>query len=250
MVDSKTISTVTKVCLDKLVFESAVQEDEYYYASVPLCVVDVVFSIGVRYESVQNTVKHLCRNYNIQQTANNRQGIPDETEQLSTTEFLNLFGDKTSEQLATDVFNNRQRTSSRNGILKAEAVVRFLNILKDFNVEYFQHIPRLINNSSFELCIKAIPGQRSGISLKYFFMLAGSDDLIKPDRMIIRFLQSATGQIFDLDKCQTILYGVTTELNQQGHKLTPKLLDNIIWNYQRKAETQKATLTTKFSCGS
>ena len=37
--------------------------------------------------------------------------------------------------------------------------------------------------------MRAIPGQRSGISLTYFFMLAGSDDLVKPDRMLGRFLR-------------------------------------------------------------
>ena len=64
-------------------------------------------------------------------------------------------------------------------------------------------------------------------------MLAGTDDFIKPDRMIIRFLQDATGQKLNLEQCQTTLFAVTGELNKQGYKLTPKQLDNLIWNYQR-----------------
>lgn len=234
MADFQTITTVTKFCVDNLTLDAKLGE-EYYKASMPLCVVDAVFSIGVRYEAVKNAIQRLCSYYDIQQYAKSRPKVPDVGQQVSTTDFLRLFGGKRPEQLANEVFINRQRTSTRNGILKAEALIRFLEVLKDFNAEYFQDIPRLIEDFSFERCIKAIPGQGSGTSLKYFFMLAGSDDLIKPDRMILRFLHSATGRIFALEQCQIVLYGVASELNKQGYNLTPRLLDNIIWNYQRTA---------------
>jgi hypothetical protein len=64
-------------------------------------------------------------------------------------------------------------------------------------------------------------------------MLAGSKDLIKPDRMVIRFLQNASGKKFNLQDCQTVLSAVTLELNIKGYDLTPQLVDNAIWNYQR-----------------
>lgn len=47
------------------------------------------------------------------------------------------------------------------------------------------------DSARFEADVRAIPGQGSGISLQYFWMLAGSDDFIKPDRMVLRFLQAA-----------------------------------------------------------
>ncbi len=234
MTDVQTITTVTKFCVDNLKLDAKLG-DEYYKASMPLCVVEAVFSIGVRYEGVKNTIQRLCNYYCIQQDAKDKRTISSIGDQLSTTGCLKLFGDKTPEQLANEVFRNRQRTSTRNAILKAEAVIKFLKVLKDFNAEYFQDIPRLIEDESFEYCIKSIPGQGSGTSLKYFFMLAGSDDLIKPDRMILRFLHRAIGQILSLEQCQIILYGVANELNKQGYNLTPRLLDNIIWNYQRTA---------------
>lgn len=234
MANGQTISTVTKACIDNLVLDTELG-DEYYKASMPLCVVDAVFSISVNYESVKNAIQRLCSYYNIQQCARNKPIVPDIDAQLSTTDFLQLFGDKTPEQLANEVFRNRQRTSTRNGILKAEAVIRFLKVLKDFKAEYFQDIPGLIEDESFERCIKSIPGQGSGTSLKYFFMLAGSDDLIKPDRMILRFLHGATGQIFSLEQCQIVLNRVVSELNKQGYNLTPRRLDYIIWNYQRNS---------------
>ena len=42
----------------------------------------------------------------------------------------------------------------------------------------------------YESKIKRIPGQRSWISLQYFYMLARSDEVIKPDRMVIRYLEN------------------------------------------------------------
>jgi len=228
------IFKTTEYCIDRLVdLETAHLEKEYYYASMPLCVVDSVFSIGVRYEGVTNTVEHLCEYYQIGQRAKRKATIPKVEDQISTTDFLKLFGDTPVQRLAEYAYNNRQRTSVKNGILKADAVIRFLSVLKDFGVEYYQDIPKIAINSSFEFCIKNIPGQGSGISLKYFLMLSGNDKLIKPDRMIIRFLQDATNAKFNLLQCEKLLVDVTLELNKRGYKITPKLLDRLIWNYQR-----------------
>lgn len=54
----------------------------------------------------------------------------------------------------------------------------------------------------FEAEITQIPCQRSGISLRYLYMLAGSEEFIKPDRMINRFVYEATGKLLALKKLQ------------------------------------------------
>lgn len=234
MTDSKTINLITQYCIDNLDLEGSGKGWEYYYASLPLCAVDSIFSIGVRYEGVTNTIERLTNYYDIDIRAKRKNKIPEIKDQISTTEFLNLFGDDTIEFLTTQVFKNKQRTSTASGILKVEATIKFIKVLKDFSVEYYQDIEKVINNKSFDFCIKNIPGQSSGISLKYFFMLAGSKDLIKPDRMVIRFLQTASGgHKYNLADCQTVLSAVTLELKKQGYDLTPQLVDNAIWNYQR-----------------
>jgi len=233
MTDTKTIEIITKYSLVNLDLKGSGKGWEYYYASMPLCVVDSVFSIGVKYEGVTNTVSRLVKYYNIGNRAKRKHTIPDKKDQISTTKFLSLFGDNKAEFLSKEVFGNKQRTSTTNGILKVEAVLRFLNVLKDFNIEYYQDIEKVINNNSFDFCIKNIPGQKSGISLKYFLMLSGSKDLIKPDRMVLRFLETATGKKYSLDDCQTVLTAVTNEINKLGYDLTPQLLDNAIWNFQR-----------------
>jgi hypothetical protein len=139
----------------------------------------------------------------------------------------------TTDELAEKIFQNKQRTSTKNGIKKSEAVLMFLRVLIKYKVESFKDLDKITTNDKFENEIREIPGQKSGISLKYFFMLAGSEDLIKPDRMIIRFLEHESGKKLSLNDCQLVLTEVNKNLNEMGFKITPKKLDNLIWNYQR-----------------
>lgn len=206
-----------------------VLQAEYNYGHLPLCAIDSVFSIGVRYEGVQNVIKRFCDYYKIDRFSSKNE--------LTTTDILVLIEQMSIIELTEKVFQNRQRTSANNGILKSEAVLLFLRVLRKFKVENFSDIEKIINSEQFENEIKKIPGQKSGISLKYFFMLAGSDDLIKPDRMILRFLENITGQKLSLNNCQLILTAVTERLKNKGFNITAKKLDNLIWSYQRTLQT-------------
>ncbi|PQA60222.1 hypothetical protein [Siphonobacter curvatus] len=229
-----TIDSITDFCLQKLDFSNPKLDPEYYYAHLPLCVVDSVFSMGVKYESVRNVVRRmeplvghtLFRDYGSLPT--------DPAQQISVAVFLEKIEHESPEKLALEIYQNKQRTSTQNGILKAEAVSRFLRVLNDFDVQYFQDVPRLITNADFEQQIKRIPGQASGICLSYFFMLAGNDQLIKPDRMVLAFLEAITAKTVILQEAQLILEEVSSQLVLKGYEMNPRLLDNLIWNYQRK----------------
>lgn len=198
---------------------------EFHYKHLPLCVIDSVFSIGVKYETVQNAIDRFCEHFKIDKFSN--------SDELTTSEFLKLMECQSIEELTNNIYQNRQRTSSRNGILKSEAVISFLRVLQEFKIERLSNISKIITDAKFESEIKKIPGQNSGISLTYFFMLAGSDELIKPDRMIVRFLENISGEKVSLNDCQVILSEVANQLKEDGFNITPKKLDNLIWNYQR-----------------
>jgi|WetSurMetagenome_2_1015567.scaffolds.fasta_scaffold31531_2 hypothetical protein len=223
------IDKITKVCNGILANNKDFQlADEYDYGHLVLCVIDSVFSIGVRYQSVKNTINHFCDYYKIEKFPKN--------EELTNSHILKLMDLYTTDELTEKIFQNKQRTSTKNGIRKSEAVLMFLRVLIKYKVESFKDLDKIITNDKFENEIREIPGQKSGISLKYFFMLAGSEDLIKPDRMIIRFLEHESGKKLSLNDCQLVLTEVSKNLNEMGFKITPKKLDNLIWNYQR---TQK-----------
>ena len=226
VITNDTIDKITKVC--KVIFADNKDyqlADEYDYGHLILCVIDSVFSIGVRYQSVKNTINHFCDYYKIEKFTKKND--------LTNSYILQLMEQSTIDELTEMVFQNKQRTSSVNGIRKSQAVLLFLKTIIKYKVESFKDLDKILNNDKFENEIREIPGQKSGISLKYFFMLAGSEDLIKPDRMIIRFLEHETGKKLSLNDCQLVLTEVSKNLNEIGFKITPKKLDNLIWNYQR-----------------
>lgn len=82
--------------------------------------------------------------------------------------------------------------------------------------------------------IRAIPGQSSGISLKYFLMLAGYDGAIKPDRMVVRFVADALGRdVVTPDFAETLVLSALKVLSSQVPGLTATMLDYGIWLHQR-----------------
>lgn len=210
-----------------------------HYQSITLCVIDAVYSIGVRFQSVERVINRYCQHFGLTRFRVDSANLPPTNSQQSISELCRKMEEIGIETFANEIFSNKQRTSTKNGILKAEAVYRFATVLKRHNGEYLQDVPGLRADTSLECDIREIPGQRSGISLKAFFMLAGSDDLIKPDRMILRFLHTAIGRIVTLDEAQTLLSQATDYLKPKYPALTPRLFDLVIWDYQRQQGTAK-----------
>ena len=220
-------------CEKHLDLEDAKLDEEYYYQSLPLCVIDAVYSIGVRYSSTRKVVIRFCEKYNLKRIRSSKDVLPKFFEQFSTTSFLEELSKYSYEELAESIFKNKQRTSTRNGVLKSEAVIRFAEILQKFGGEYFQNRDNFIGKNEFEREIRKLPGQKSGISVRYFYMLAGSNDFIKPDRMINRFIEERTGKKLSISESQELIEKTQKILSKEYDNLTPRLLDNLIWNFQR-----------------
>jgi hypothetical protein len=209
--------------------------DEYRYASLPLCVVDAVFSIGVRYTSTQKVVSNLCEYAGWTRFFASREARG--AGEYGIGDLNSMFDKFGAEGMAESVFQNRQRTSSRSGILKAEAVLLYcrtlikagINDFPDLDVERREHA---------EAIILGLPGQSSGIAFDYFIMLAGDDNLIKPDRMVQRYVAHA----LDLDsvpqprQAAILVRLAAKELRTRGQLWTPLSLDNAIWRHQSKHE--------------
>jgi hypothetical protein len=129
---------------------------------------------------------------------------------------------------------NRQRTSSRNGILKADAVVRFAKALHEAGVEDFPDIRDAARAERASHAVHFMPGQGSGLSFDYLLMLAGDDSYVKPDRMLCRFVAEAAGQAeISPHSARDAVVAACRDLASEFPNLTPRLLDHLIWSYQR-----------------
>lgn len=217
-----------------LTLATASLADEYFYQSLPLAVIDAVWSIGVRYGGVQRVVARYCEHSGLRKLRADRSSLPSRSEQEPVSAFCERIEQIGPAAMAITVFANRQRTSSRSGILKAEAVYRFACALRTHGIDYFQDAPPAAGNVDLERTIRGIPGQGSGISLGYFWMLVGSDEFIKPDRMIRRFLESVLQRPVSSSEAQILLHDAAQRLRALHPHLTPRLLDHEVWKHQRE----------------
>lgn len=131
------------------------------YEEVGLAVLDAVWSPSSSYK---NTVRPLVGRY--------RAWRPSANMDSAANLIAAIDGAGGPERFAAEVVCNRQRTSSRNGILKAEAVRSCAQVLVDASVATRMSIcqadAELLETVRGAWC--GVRGQRSGITLRYLQM--------------------------------------------------------------------------------
>lgn len=202
--------------------------DEYYYTCLPLCLLDAVFSIGVTYSSTRNTVRRYCDKYGISCYDRTKREL-DFPHTISDL-ICNIEAVGAADFAAT-VLENEQRTSSRNGILKAQAVLDCAKVFQQNGIENLRDFNSKMN-TSIENEFLAVKGQSSGISLKYLKMLCGDEANLKPDRHIVNFLNARCGMSVNKDNAGAVMKTILDELAKRYSNLTMRKLDFVIWQYQ------------------
>lgn len=238
--------------------------DEYFYQHLGLCVIDSVFSINTNYKATQNVIERYSLYSNIEtfRRSEVKNSIPIKQQQKSISEFIEFLNNSLYEckcntkencdnscinchKFANDILKNLQRTSTTNGILKICAVKQFLQTLKQNKIEYFQDLHEIFNDHE-KICklekeVRSIRGQKKGTSFKYFLMLSGKDDLIKPDRMIKSYLASILNlneERLSDEQCFFLLSKSFQHL-QNDYLTSLRQYDHIIWDYQRSKNKSK-----------
>ena len=199
---------------------------EYFYSCLPLCLLDAIYSIGVRYQSTQNVVKRYCEMTHIEEYREN-----DSREEINHTldNLLEIIEEQGGpKSFAENIVKNKQRTSSKNGILKSEAVKECASCLKSSGITTIAEFQEKLS-PEIEENFREVPGQSSGISLRYLKMLCGKTDEVKPDRHVIRFLSSFLGYLPTEHEAVTTLESVIDKLNQNYPNLTMREVDYLIW---------------------
>jgi hypothetical protein len=114
------------------------------WAHLSLCVLDAVYSINARYGSVVR-VCHRCADHvdlteRLLPSADLARGLgPRQEEDIAT--FVDLGRRLGPDRLASEVLANRGRTSTRGGILKADAAIRYAEILSNAVVRRLGDVP-------------------------------------------------------------------------------------------------------------
>jgi hypothetical protein len=191
--------------------------------SVGLALMDAVWSIGVRWEGVRNVIAR----YRAERVAAGHDADDDGPREVR--EFIEACGGP--EGFAERV-RNRQRTSSRGGILKAEAVLQEARILEHEGVTSPADLLSAATERLDHLRLRwsSVPGQASGVSWRAFSILIGLPD-VKPDRMIRRYVATALGRpnenAVGVDEAREVVIATAARLG-----VSPRDLDYAIWAYQ------------------
>ena len=219
MVTQQQIHQFVEYCEQHLDFSIG---DPPGYLSAPICALDAVFSVGIRYTVVVSSVYRFC----------NLLHVDFERTTITTSEVLRIMDEISDEDMANQ-YLTKHRTSTRNGILKATAFRMFLQIMKKYHVETCNDIHKIAGENTFENEIRNIPGQSSGITLDYLYILSGMKDYVKDDRHIQNYINSVFPHN-NFDHCDRIkLIRETAQIMSKNlhPNLTPRHLDHIIWNY-------------------
>lgn len=196
-----------------------------YPNSAALCVVDAIWSMGVRYAGVENVLAKY-------------KGWLDETDRgpaasRSATELVDDVKEIGGDEKFADVVGNRGRTSTRHGILKSSAVLDAAQKLSQLGIDHASDLRDRHGDADVEAAWRSVKGQRSGISWHYLLVLAGVED-VKPDRMICRFVGAAAD---GKPVTSAVAYRAVHEAHAmlaKEHPLTLRQLDHAMWSEQRR----------------
>mgnify|MGYP001346010751 CR=1 FL=1 len=104
MLTKSEIHAFISYCRSNLDFSNLTKAEAYGYHNLPLCIIDAVFSIGVRYTSTENTVKHFCNYFDITRLRDEEIAIRDN--QLSVSEFVQLHSEFSFQEMADKIYQN------------------------------------------------------------------------------------------------------------------------------------------------
>jgi len=201
------------------------------YGSVALAVIDAVWSIGVRYTGVVNVIGRYTA-ARVEQGADARMDGPED--------LLAFIADCGSPDAFANAVKNRQRTSTRSGILKAEAVGKAADALARRGLRTPTQLRDLDRQdlAALEADWRGIEGQGSGLSFEYFLMLCGMSG-VKADRHIRRFVAEAVGATegeVSADAARALVIAASDELGLEW-----RVADYAIWNEMASRRGRGAT---------
>jgi hypothetical protein len=196
-----------------------------YRDGLALCVVDSVQSTGVTYSSVENVVARYRAYRRAQGGDPNADGVP---------ELLATFEELGGPDGWANKIGNSNRTSTRGGVLKSEAIRDAARVLEARGIGTTAAIREAAEDAArLEEVRKAwcsVRGQRSGITWHYMQMLAGIPG-VKPDRMICRFIADSLELPRRSVTPPFALEILTAAAKEMG--MSPTDLDHAVWQFQR-----------------
>jgi hypothetical protein len=190
-----------------------------YPNGLALCVIDSIWSLGIRYQTQVVPVIVRYRRF--------RDGRAD-TDGLA--ELLAVFAELGGDQAFADRIGTQHKTSSHaRAPLKATAVRLAAQGLSALSIDTMAsfHQAMATQPKQVKQAWRSVPGQRSSaVGWRYLLMLAGVDE-VKADRMVRRFVSRALGSDVPSETAWALALQAAESLC-----VPARTLDYAIWSYE------------------
>lgn len=205
------------------------------WVSASFCVLDAVFSIGAHYDRhVVPVVGRVASDFGVA-SPSVPMSVPESADPVPLDSFLDRYR---SVAALLEAVKNRQNTSTRSGISKADAALRYAAVLCEHEVTTLDDARTLLTDGdrldAVEAALRQVPGEGgSGVRRGYLWMLIGDQGTVKPDRMVLRWL-ARHGVDATPDSARGILRDIARELSSgSGREVTAWEVDHAIWQAAR-----------------
>lgn len=208
----------------------AVARDKKRYSSLPYCVLAAIFSINARYTTVIAAVRRYRDYYHLPPIG--IEDVPPNTPEPTVSDLISQVEAIGADEFASNVLKNRGRTSSKSGILKAQAAYDYAKVLRSYGIEVIADVLACQDLAKLETALRQVHGQASGVSTDYFMMNVGDMNRVKPDRRVIGFLHDALGRTVSQAEAQSLFIEVCPAFTKEYPGMTPRALDLVVWEWK------------------
>lgn len=191
------------------------------YHSLPICIIDCVYSLRTKYKSVTVPIVHRYADTYL------NGNVMDTDDNLSL--FLEHMNHCGLQYFADKVVCNHQKLG---GIPKEEICYKIATYLKCLNINTLAEFRDYSHPELLEIVLNGIKGFGDA-GVNYLFMLAGDTSRCKPDVHIHRSIRDACGNDVTNDECQIIFTEAVAEMQTEHPNLTVRDLDFAVWSHYR-----------------
>lgn len=202
------------------------------WVSLSLGIVDAVWSIGAHYDNVVvPLVRNLAKEFGVEH-ATVPMSEPINADPLPIARLADLSIDELIRS------TNWQNTSTRGGIRKADAALRHIHVFRAHDIASLADAIALFSDekrfADVNKDLRAIPGEGAhAVRRNYLWMLIGQDDLIKPDRMVLRWFKNYGVVVDPVGARDRIAALVPTVSARLKRNVTAWEIDHALWNAGR-----------------
>lgn len=194
----------------------------YGYQSLSACILDCVYSLRARYDSV--TIPVVDRYAAVYM--NGDRLAPGDTVSMLLEHIEEQGGEKA---FADNVLKNHNKSGGRNGVPKEHTCRQLAQYLKYLRIETIKDFRDFEYPELLEAVIHSVKGMGDA-GTNYLFMLSGDPGRCKPDVHIHHCVRDVCGEDITNEECQ-VLFTETVEVLRKAYPgLTVRDLDSMIWH--------------------